>query len=291
MKTRISRIQRRLLTWYKTSARSLPWRTTRNPYRILISEVMLQQTQVPRVLKKYPLFLKRFPRLENLARAGTGRVLRAWQGMGYNNRAVRLHRLAETVVTRHRGIFPRSIEELRALPGVGRYTAHAIACFAFGDRVPVVDTNVRRVLSRLFAGNDGNDEWALATRVLPKRKAYEWNQALMDFGSAICTVASPKCGECVLRAMCPSAFRVKRARKEIKREPRRDGIPNRIYRGRVVETLRGLNGRGVISSDRLARLVKPDFSLRDRRWFNRLLDTLRRDGLVSVRGRFVSLPS
>src|SRR5438105_1947989 len=141
---------RKLLIWYKKAARSLPWRDTRNPYAILVSEFMLQQTQVSRVLEYFPRFMARFPTLEALARARPNAVMEEWDGLGYYARARNLHSLARHVTRRHDGTLPDEPEELRTLPGVGRYTAGAIACFAYEKPVPTVDTNVRRVLERVF---------------------------------------------------------------------------------------------------------------------------------------------
>lgn len=286
----VAKIHRLLLQWYNASARPLPWRTTRNPYRILVSEVMLQQTQVSRVLEKYPRFLKRYPGLPSLARSTPAGILRAWRGMGYNNRAIRLRQMAKTVMTKHNGTFPRTVSELQDLPGIGRYTANAIACFAFGAKVPVVETNIRRVLARLFPRGSSNP-WDIAAQVLPNAQAYEWNQALMDLGSTFCKAVSPQCPDCPLKSICPSASRVARPARRVSRpEPGRRGIPNRIYRGRVVETLRTLKGRKGISTSVLAQTVLPTYSSRDRVWFNHLLERLQQDGIISIHGRFVSFP-
>jgi A/G-specific adenine glycosylase len=282
-----------ILRWYRKFGRDLPWRDERDPYRIVVSEVMLQQTQVSRVFLKYPPFVKRFPTFEKLALARTSDVIRAWQGMGYNNRVLRLQHLARAVAHRFEGKLPRDIAELQKLPGIGRYTAHAISCFAFGNQVPVVDTNVARLLSRLFPDKIGpvfherkssGKVWQVAEWILPKRRAHEWNQALMDLGATICTARAPKCGICPLRNQCPSAHYI---REEIAstttREPARGGIPNRIFRGRVVEVLRNLNGRKSIPVKILARKVKTDYSRTDERWFAGILRNLERDGLVKLR--------
>ncbi len=279
---RAEALHRNVLRWYRRSGRRLPWRRTRNPYRILVSEIMLQQTQVSRVLSHYPGFLKKFPDFWRLARASTADVLRAWRGMGYNNRAVRLRSLAKTVTERHHGKLPSSIGELRSLPGIGRYTAHAVACFAFAAHAPVVDTNIARVLSRLYPS--GSDAWEIADRVLPKMDAYTWNQALMDLGAGICTASSPDCGSCPLSRLCPSAYRIARSKNPAPRkEPGRNGIPNRIYRGRIVDVLRGRNGSGAISSEKLGRLINPAFSPRDKRWLKQLLSSLEKDGVILVK--------
>jgi A/G-specific adenine glycosylase len=197
---------RKLLAWYKRNARVLPWRQTRNPYAILVSEFMLQQTQVSRVLDYYPRFLERFPTIDALARSRRGAVMEAWDGLGYYARARNLHALAKEVTRRHDGSLPEDPEELRTLPGVGRYTAGAVACFAYEKPVPAVDTNVKRVLKRAFlgAGNTERDVWALAETLVPKqgKRAWEFNQALMELGALICPARKPKCPECPVRLEC-----------------------------------------------------------------------------------------
>jgi len=195
---------RKLLAWYKRNARVLPWRQTRNPYAILVSEFMLQQTQVRRVLEFYPRFLKRFPTLGSLARSQPKAVMEAWDGLGYYARARNLHRLAREVTRRHDGALPKEPEDLRTLPGVGRYTAGAVACFAYEKPVPTVDTNVKRVLERVFRTKD---VWGLAAAIVPKngKRAWRFNQALMELGALVCTARSPKCPKCPVRRECPSA--------------------------------------------------------------------------------------
>ena len=247
---------------------------------------MLQQTQVSRVLTKYPLFLQRFPSLKKLARSRTSDVIKAWEGMGYNSRALRLQKLAVTVMEIHRGRLPASIRELEALPGIGRYTAHALACFSFGHHVPVVDTNIKRVLTRVCLPKSRTpaleeDIWILAESLLPRRQSHDWNQALMDLGATICTAAHPRCNFCPLADLCPSAHQVRRRKPAAtKSEPERDGIPNRIYRGRTIQALRKLKTHQAMTRSALARKVKPDFKLIDRRWFESLLRGLEKDGLI-----------
>ncbi|MBI4418082.1 MAG: A/G-specific adenine glycosylase [Ignavibacteriales bacterium] len=277
-------LRRRILAWYQTNARNLPWRKTKNPYRILISEVMLQQTQVTRVLEKYHRFIRRFTSFEVLARASAAEVIRAWSGMGYNNRSVRLRELARIVRDRFNGRLPSRVDELLLLPGIGRYTAHAVACFAFGQRVPLADTNIARVLARLFPG-EGPDPWSIADRILPRRHVYEWNQALMELGATICTAARPKCTSCPVVRMCPSAFSIAARKATLhKKERGRNGIPNRIYRGRIIELLRKSNSRGRGLMD-IGRGVKPNFSAADHKWLVTLLAGLERDGLIQSRNR------
>jgi A/G-specific adenine glycosylase len=185
-------VQQLLLAWYSDNGRDLPWRRTRDPYAILVSEVMLQQTQVSRVLPRYEAWLERWPTVEALATADLSDVIRAWDGLGYNRRAVSLHRCA-TAVT-ERGGFPREPAELERLPGIGPYTAAALACFAFGAQVAAPDTNARRVLGRL--GRAGARP--------PAAHAYEWNQALFDLGSTICIARRPRCEICPVAEGCPS---------------------------------------------------------------------------------------
>lgn len=287
-----------LLRWYREHGRQLPWRDEENPYRVLLSEVMLQQTQVSRVMTKYPEFLRRFPSFPKLAMAKSSEVIRTWRGMGYNSRALRLHRLAAIVVTDFGGILPQHVDVLRTLPGIGRYTAHAVACFAFGENVPVVDTNIIRVFGRLYPIRNGtpsvrpDDLWSFASLHLPRSNAPDWNQALMDLGATICTAARPRCPECPLFTLCPSAS--KQPRKPAHRtssEPGRNGIPNRIYRGKAVEILRDLRPGTSMSSSSLARRILSGYGERDERWFHALLKGLERDGLVRLRGRSrISLP-
>lgn len=202
--------KRRLLAWFRTSGRDLPWRTTRDPYRILVSEFMLQQTQVARVRDYYARFLTRYPTVTDLARARPAAVRESWDGLGYYRRAANLHALARTVVREHGGNIPSRREALRLLPGVGDYTAGAIATFAFEQRVPAVDTNVARVLARVFRPrlHRGARGWRqlrnLAARLLPRcrRTAWEFNQALMDLGALVCTARRPRCGQCPVRPAC-----------------------------------------------------------------------------------------
>ena len=192
---------RKLLAWYKRNARVLPWRETRNPYAILVSEFMLQQTQVSRVLDYYPRFLKRFPTIDALARSRPKAVMEAWDGLGYYARARNLHKLAREVTRLHEGTLPDNPETLRALPGVGRYTAGAVACFAYEKPVATVDTNVRRVLERAFARKD---VWELAEKLVPKKgeRAWRFNQALMELGALVCKARSPLCPGCPVKDNC-----------------------------------------------------------------------------------------
>jgi A/G-specific adenine glycosylase len=206
---RLGAFQRRLLAWFRTNGRDLPWRRTRDPYKILVSEVMLQQTQVERVRDYYRRFLREYPTVRDLAAAHPARVRESWEGLGYYARAKNLHAAARTVAERHGGHFPRRVEDVMTLPGVGRYTAGAVVSFAYGETAPVLDTNVRRVLSRVFVRRRPASPaklerrlWALAEAAIPIGRVWEFNQSLMDFGATVCTARNPKCGICPMRPTC-----------------------------------------------------------------------------------------
>ncbi len=197
-------LRRRLLAWYRAAARDLPWRRTRDPYRVLVSEFMLQQTQVSRVLDYYGRFLHRYPTVEALARARPSAVREAWEGLGYYRRAANLHRLAREVVRHHDGVVPADPELLRSLPGVGPYTAGAVATFAYERPVAAVDTNVDRVIRRVFSARTAKDTRTMAQLLQPKRGKTAWtfNQALMELGALVCTARAPTCGQCPVNRLC-----------------------------------------------------------------------------------------
>jgi A/G-specific adenine glycosylase len=204
----------RLLRWFRQHGRDLPWRRTRDPYRILVSEFMLQQTQVSRVQEFYPRFLTRYPTIHALAQSEPQAVREAWQGLGYYRRAENLHRLAQVVVSEREGVVPEELEQLRCLPGVGRYTAGAVATFAFEQSQPAVDTNVARVIRRAFhpraSGTAGQHRiWATAAKLVPQRGSAAWNfnQGIMELGALICTARVARCGECPVREVCKTGRR------------------------------------------------------------------------------------
>ena len=205
------RFQQRLLTWYRRHGRDLPWRKTRDAYSILVSEIMLQQTQVERVIPKYREFLKRYPTLEALARAPVKEVRRTWYPLGYNIRPVHLHGIARETVARYNGRLPSDEKALRSFKGIGPYTAGALLSFAFKKDAPILDTNVRRVLGRVFLGprrmkalRGQKALWDLSAALVPPGKAYDFNQALMDFGATWCTPRRPRCLPCPMKAFCQS---------------------------------------------------------------------------------------
>jgi A/G-specific adenine glycosylase len=226
LKTRPDFAQR-LLDWFAAEARDLPWRRNRHPYRVWLAEVMLQQTQVDTVAPYYVRFLARFPTVAALAEASLEEVLKLWEGLGYYARARNLHAAARQIVTQHGGQIPDTFEALLALPGVGRYTAGAVASIAFRQNVPAVDGNVRRMLARAFAIREDMSRSAaqrkletLAAELLPPGRAGAFNEALMELGATVCTPRAPECDRCPLRDLCQAhatgeqeALPVKRPRK------------------------------------------------------------------------------
>ena len=235
------RIPDALLRWFRTNARSMAWRETRDPYRIWVSEIMLQQTRVETVAPYFERFLSKFPDVESLARAPLDDVLKAWEGLGYYSRARNLHRAAAILVARHGALVPRTVDALVALPGVGRSTAGAIAAIAFGADVPILDANVRRVVARLFAveGDLRSSAaekilWDLSARLVRKGKGRDTALALMDLGAAVCLPAFPRCRECPLHSCCSSFQRRLQdsipAKRPKKSPPHRDVVAA-VFRG------------------------------------------------------------
>src|SRR6186997_3511550 len=203
--------RRNLLNWYRRHGRDLPWRDTRNPYHILVSEIMLQQTQVDRVLPKYHEWLGRYPTFEALAAAPESEVVRTWYPLGYNIRPRRLQAIAREAVEKHGGALPDDEETLRSFKGIGPYTAGAVMSFAFGKRTAILDTNVARVLFRVFVGRGDPRShkmdkklWELSREVLPHRHVFDFNQALMDFGATQCSARKPQCMMCPMTRKCRS---------------------------------------------------------------------------------------
>lgn len=233
-------VRRALLRWFAKNARELPWRGTRDPYVIWLSEVMLQQTRVDQARPYFERFLAAFPTVESLAAASRDDVLRLWQGLGYYHRAHNLHKAAQRIVSESGGTFPATAAGWRALPGVGRYTAAAIACIAFNEPVAVVDGNVARVLARLYDVTGRIDEtpvrnrlWRLAEGLLSKRRPGDFNQALMELGACVCRPKAPACPVCPVRNYC----RARAAGVEQERPVRRakNPVPSREYVVAVIE--------------------------------------------------------
>jgi A/G-specific adenine glycosylase len=205
------RFRSRLLSWYRANGRDLPWRRTDDPYHILVSEVMLQQTQVDRVLPKYHEWLEKYPSLAALASARVQDVARTWRPLGYNIRPKRLHAIARESVVRYGGTLPSDEETLRSFEGIGAYTAGAIRSFAFRQRAAIVDTNVARVLFRIFvAQGDVKSHatkrhlWAVSEALVPRKHVFDFNQGLMDLGATVCTPRRPKCEDCPVGKLCRS---------------------------------------------------------------------------------------
>ncbi|MBN1511198.1 MAG: A/G-specific adenine glycosylase [Phycisphaerae bacterium] len=240
-------LRRALLCWFRANARDLPWRRTRNPYRIWLSEIMLQQTRVEAVLPYYRRFLRALPTVRRLAGAREDTVLKLWEGLGYYSRARNLRAAAKIIIAEHKGRFPRSYEAILRLPGIGRYTAGAIASIAFGQQTAVVDGNVKRVLARLCAIEDSVDEaavvermWGLAEALVPARHPGDWNQALMELGARICTPRGPQCPVCPVQGVC-LAHKQGRANVLPRRRPRKP-VPHYDIVAGVIER----NGRVLI---------------------------------------------
>ncbi|MCC6704985.1 MAG: A/G-specific adenine glycosylase [Thermomicrobiales bacterium] len=288
----IAGIRTGLLTWFELNRRDLPWRRTRDPYRILISEVMLQQTQVDRVIPYYERFLDRFPDVQALAEAPASEVIRLWSGLGYNRRAVNLQRTAQAVVNDHGGEFPRDVAALRTLPGIGPYTAGAIACFAFEQDVAFIDTNMRRVIHRLVAGPElpepqlsEKEIVALAAALVPPCDGWRWNQGLIEFGALQCTARKPACIICPLREICVAAPVIHASitslpkGTRLKNEGKFEGS-NRQYRGRILRALQA-SPAGLTLLE-LGPAIHEEFNDERLPWLAELVEALTRDGLTTI---------
>lgn len=290
-------IHAKLLAWYRANRRDLPWRRTCDPYRILVSEVMLQQTQVDRVIPKYHAFLECFPTLQALADAPTADVIRAWSGLGYNRRAVNLQRAAQAVVERHGRVMPRERAALEALPGIGRYTAGAVACFAYEQDEGFIDTNIRRVLHRVFLGPDlpqaratPRELEALAEELVPAGEGYDWNQGLIELGALVCAARTPRCLVCPLQAECRAFPEIQTIAANLPKGSRTKreapfGGSTRYYRGRLIEALRELETGEAIDLAALGPRVREGFRAADLPWLRDLVAGLTRDGLAVAEER------
>jgi A/G-specific adenine glycosylase len=220
-------IRASLLPWYRREARDLPWRRTRDPYAIWLSEILLQQTRVEQGLPFYERFLRAFPTVADLAAADEERVLKAWEGLGYYARARNLHNAAKTVVNERGGLLPKTLEDWMSLPGVGRYTAGAVSSIAHGVRAPVLDGNVKRVLSRLLDVEESIDDpavteelWDRATELVPKAAPGDFNQGMMELGARICVPRNPRCAECPVQRYCEAYARGTQEQRPL-RKPRK----------------------------------------------------------------------
>lgn len=286
-------IRTSILRWYRRTARAFPWRGDHvDPYMVLVSEFMLQQTQASRVAEKMPVFLDRFPSIRTLAAADNADIIRAWQGMGYNSRALRLRDAARAIVERHDGVVPHDVDTLRTLPGIGPYASSAIACFAYGVRTIVLDVNIRRVYSRTAERQTTTIDVLpdarlrdIAEALIPHDDPAEWHHAVMDLGATICTARSPQCMACPLTSICPSSNTMREAVRAKKKEPSFRGLPNRIWRGRVVEALRSpVHADGMGMRTLFTRITATPPSDDDMQWFGTIVDALRKDGMIVVEG-------
>jgi A/G-specific adenine glycosylase len=278
-------VQDALLSWWAANGRhDLPWRATRDPWAVLVSELMLQQTQVPRVATRWPAFLQRFPTPAACAAAPQGDAVRAWEGLGYNRRAVNLHRCATAVVERHGGTLPDDLDALLALPGIGPYTARAVLVFAHERDIGLVDTNAGRFVARALAGRalPLREAQAVADAAVPAGDGWRWGQAVFDLGAAICTKRAPRCGACPLAeqgcrwaaAGFPAPDPIDGSAGIAGRQSRFEGS-DRQGRGRLVTALRGAP---VAAADLAAAMGWPGDAARA----ERVAAGLVADGLVTV---------
>lgn len=297
-------VQTLLVAWFQREGRDLPWRRTRDPWRILVAEVMLQQIQVARAIPFWERFLDAFPTPASLAEAPLSAAIRVWGDLGRYRRVADLHRTACLIVVDHRGQVPGDPAVLRTLPGIGPYTAGAISCFAFERDTSFVDTNIRRVLHRLFVGVDvptavvsPRTIGAIAADALPHGRSWLWNQALMDLGATICTARKPSCDRCPVSAQCsarPEVASALAAANTARRQAtttstaRYEGT-NRYYRGRVLERLRSVptedDNRGLRLSE-LGAGLRSDFSSGEHLpWIRGVVESLEKDGLAVAEER------
>jgi A/G-specific adenine glycosylase len=287
------RIRKTLISWFEENGRDLPWRRTRDPWRVLVSEVMLQQIQVQRALPFYERFLARFPTVETLADASLAEAIQVWGNLGRYRRIVYLHKTARIVMQEHDGSLPSDPKELVKLPGIGPYTAGAVACFAYERDASFLDTNMRRVLHRYYFGLAGSttatdkELMTIATDLVPPNRGWHWNQALMETGALICTARRPHCEDCPLREGCRAraeATSVGWPRPERKILSYKYEESNRYYRGRVLAELREAShsdGEGIAVRE-LGRRIKQDFDEQDPSWLLAAVESLRQDGLAKV---------
>ena len=279
-----------ILDWYDQRGRTLPFRRTSDPYAVLVSETMAQQTQAARAGEAWLRFVERFPNVQALAAASPADVLREWQGLGYNRRALNLWRAARRIVEAHDGMVPPDLRSLQALPGVGPYTARAVAAIAFGRPVGAVDTNVRRVLSRIVAGAaaalPAPELQQLANAVVPPDRPADWTHALMDVGATLCRPRRPDCADCPARSWCRFAelasVDVEGATRtspttSARASPAPFATTSRWLRGRIVERLRGAGVGEWMAFD-------GSIGAHERPAIDRALQGLAKDGLVEIRG-------
>jgi len=277
-----------LLNWYAKEARSFPWRYLNpEPYHVLISEYMLQQTQTQRIAERFPVFIEQFPNIHALSNTTKQEIIMAWQGLGYNNRALRLRDCAIAIVDKHEGIIPDTYDELTSLPGIGPYTASAIMAFAYGIDIAIIDVNIHRIYSRILGISDPADAnkrmiMSFAEHAYPKGKASEWHQALMDIGATLCKANHAICNECPLHLHCKSAFQVQmQVKKKSRKEPSHRDVPNRIWRGKTIECLRNRPSYAESKELLLDAIIEDHINTQDIHWFDHIiLPSLVKDSLI-----------
>lgn len=282
---KVKKFQKDLFVWYKKHGRhDLPWRHTDDLYHITVSEIMLQQTNVPKVIEKYTAFLKRFPTWQKLARARQSSVLQQWQGLGYNRRALNLHKMAKIIVTEHNGRIPRDPDILETMPGIGPYTRNAILVFGCNFDLMARDVNIDRVIRRWNGRRQWSEKTAEKTVItfLPQGKARDFHSAMMDFASLICTKRTPQCLQCPFSKRCLSYPDPKDIvpikKKEPGRSERGKHVPRRIYRGRIIEVLRAQKA----DLNTIGKQIKRDWDGRkDKKWLTEILLQLKKEDLIT----------
>ncbi len=296
---KLEAVREALIPWYEENRRELPWRRTRDPWRILVSEVMLQQIQVKRVIPFYEAFLERFPTVRALAEAPLAEAIRAWGDLGRYRRVVNLHRTARILVEEFGGEVPSDPAVLVKLPGIGPYTAGAVACFAFERDVAFVDTNARRVLHRLFFGVDvprpavsEGELRRLAEALVPHGRGWEWGQAVIELGALLCTARKPLCESCPLSNLCVARYTIWGRLASLPRAEKASykyEDSNRYYRGRVLAALREAPEEGVTLRE-LGQGLRESFGEEDLPWLRNVVGSLEKDGLAVVEGERPASP-
>ncbi len=276
--------QKNIMAWYRSCGRhDLPWRKTMDIYHIAVSEIMLQQTNVPKVIEKYISFIERFPTIESLAKSQQKDVIMQWQGLGYNRRAIYLHKMAQSVQNDFGGFFPEDPNILISLIGFGPYTSRSIPIFARNCDIAACDVNIARIMRRVHKVNDASEKQVIfwTEELLYHGHSRDWHNALMDFASIICTKRSPQCEMCPIKKQCLSFPDPQDAKKilrtEVGRSEHGKHIPRRIFRGRIIEYLRTHKG----TTDQIGNVIKKDWqSTKDRVWCESVLKGLKKDHMI-----------